>query len=205
MCAAMPGLLLRRSWPCRRGAPRPRSTPSSIPSSRGSTSTSRACQLAGCCRPPHARYLTVAGLPRASIGMIEVYFSIFQRKLLTPADFVGPADLKRGWLDGIPRALSTGGKAIQVDLHPSRPSRPPHQASLVPPRRATTWPDRCQGSHAPSPNGGLARAHLGGHKGWFQRSAFLLPTSPTNPREHRCRSALIWINQFVQSATFHAH
>jgi hypothetical protein len=44
---------------------------------------------------PHVRYLAVAGLPRASIGMIEVYFSIFQRKLTS----FGPADLKRGFWD----------------------------------------------------------------------------------------------------------
>ena len=50
------------------------------------------------------------------LNQIEVYFSVVQRKLLTPSDFDSRADLEAG-PDGLPGALSAGRQAIQVDLH----------------------------------------------------------------------------------------
>ena len=55
------------------------------------------------------------------LNQIEVYFSVVQRKLLTPSDFESSADLKRNVI-ALPGSLPTGRQTFQVDLHATRPT-----------------------------------------------------------------------------------
>ena len=54
------------------------------------------------------------------LNQVEIYFSVIQRKVLTPNDF---ADLGRGRVPPgrLRAALRAGGRALRVALHPRRP------------------------------------------------------------------------------------
>jgi hypothetical protein len=61
------------------------------------------------------------------LNQIEVYFSIVQRKLLTPGDFADLGALRRG----LPKPLSACREAIQMDFHAPRSSRTRRQTPVT--------------------------------------------------------------------------
>src|SRR5208283_6013806 len=61
------------------------------------------------------------------LNQIEVYFSVVQRKLLTPNDVKNLAELKRNVM-AFQARYQRAAKPFRVDLHTPRSSRPPHQA-----------------------------------------------------------------------------
>jgi len=69
------------------------------------------------------------------LNQIELYFSIVQRKALTPNDFASPEELAIR-LPVLRRALPPDRQAIRVDLHPPRPRRAtrPHRPPRTPAR-----------------------------------------------------------------------
>jgi hypothetical protein len=82
------------------------------------------------------RFVLVHSPVHASwFNQIEIYFSIVQRQVLTPNDFLTLTAVKDRLLrSGSRRA---GGHPVPVDLHPARPGRPPGEARPhpSPPRR----------------------------------------------------------------------
>ena len=64
------------------------------------------------------------------LNQIEVYFSIVQRKLLTPSDFLRPRCAQAG-PDGFPKPLSESREAIQMDFHAPRSSRTHRQTPVT--------------------------------------------------------------------------
>ena len=69
--------------------------------------------------------LTVVHTPvHASwLNQVEIYFSVVQRKVLTPNDLPSLCG-RRGSPASLPRPLRAGRQALRVELHPSRPAPP---------------------------------------------------------------------------------
>jgi len=66
------------------------------------------------------------------LHQIEIYFSIVQRKVLTPNDF-SSLRCRGGPFAGIPTAISTDRRLLAVDFHPERSRRPHDKTELAGP------------------------------------------------------------------------
>jgi len=97
------------------------------------------------------------------LNQIEIYFSIVQRKVLTPNDFKDLAEVAQRLL-GLPAPLPAGRKVVRLAVHPRRPGptpTPPGPTSSAHQRRMTTAqavPSRPDGSRRRSRRSDLEEA-----------------------------------------------
>ena len=68
------------------------------------------------------------------LNQIEIYFSIVQRKVLTPNDFAGTEELADR-LRELREPLRPNRQTVRMDLHPRRFDQTPQETRLTVPRR----------------------------------------------------------------------
>ena len=86
-------------------------------------------------RWPNARLVQLP-VHASWLNQIEIYFSVVQRKVLTPNDFADLAEVETRLL-GLRAPLRTDRHAVRVALHPQRPHQTPRTT-----RRQTRLPSR---------------------------------------------------------------